>query len=222
MKGYRINAGELAHRHWLLASVFSANGTYKLELLETAIGFTVTIKPVAEPSKAVQHCYPLEAYLEKRGAPKGVYSATHEVLLGARRETYLAAATFFQEQVASHGVQYPSPSKGELIDGKWQAQLKSQVRGSPFLALALTDDQSGEVWVTVQDGVAWQRNSAKPLPDVAHIAHRLRSYGRLTVKLTREGDHLVVKELSPAGSAKTRFQDLPESLRARLSLVTLH
>lgn len=222
MKGYRINAGELAHRHWLHASVFSEDGSHKLELLETAIGFTVTVKPLATPKLTEQHRYPLAAALERNNAPPGVYSATHDLLLTARKQSYLAAATFFQEKVAMHGVRYPSPTRGELCGSKWQAQLKPKLRGSPFLALALTDYQAGELWVTIQDGELWQARSAVLPSGAAQLAHRLRSYGRLTLQLAQEDGRLTVARLDPQGSAYSKLEDIPLNLRKGLSFITLH
>lgn len=212
MAGYRLNAGELAHYRWALAAVFSTDGRLKLEFAETVAGFIVTEVPQGASAQAVTHRFELVDHLAANGIRKGVLAATHPAALAARKQSYLTAATFYQSLVAQHGVRYPSPTRGILLDGKWQAQLKSQLRGSPFLALALADDQAGG-WVTVQQGSIWQTLSDSTLVGADQLARRLRSYGRLTVQLRQEADQLVITRLDSAGSTCESLSNLPSNLR---------
>lgn len=212
MAGYRLNAGELTHHRWALAAVFSTNGQLKLEFAETVAGFIVTEVPQSASAQAVTHRFELVDHLAANGIRKGVLAATHPAALAARKQSYLTAATFYQSLVAQHGIRYPSPTRGILLDGKWQAQLKSQLRGSPFLALALADDQTGG-WVTVQQGSIWQTLSENTLIGVDQFARQLRSYGRLTVQLRQDADQLVITRLDAAGSTCENLSNLPAGLR---------
>jgi hypothetical protein len=212
MAGYRLNAGELAHHRWALATVFSTNGQLKLEFAETVAGFVVTEVPQGSSALAAAHQFKLEDHLAANGIRKGVLAATHPAALMARKQSYLAAASFYQSLVGQHGIRYPSPTRGLLREGKWQAELKSQLRGSPFLALALADDQSGG-WVTVQQGTIWQTLSDSTLVGADQFARQLRSYGRLTVQLRQEADQLVITRLDSAGSTCESLSNLPSNLR---------
>lgn len=221
MQGYFLSAGDLTHKRWTLAAVYATDGSRKLEFIENMAGFTINEVPLTPGVASASHRFLLVEHLEQQAVPKGAVHASSACALQARKACYARAERRFQLLVTQHGVRYPSPTRGILKDGSWQAQLKPQLRGSPLLALALAPFLDGEEWTMVQDGAAWQVQSASTLVGVDTLAYRLRSYGRLTMRLKLEDDRLVVAELDPKGSCCTSLSALPKELQSKCSAYTI-